>query len=429
MTRPTIPTELIAPAFNPATFGRRGEIHELFRRLRRDYPLAVAEVPGFDPHWIVTRHADLREISRQDKLFLNSVRSKTLASRVAEQLMRDYTGGSPHIFRTLVHMDEPEHAAYRQVTQAEFMPQSVDKLENQIRATARRHVERMAGLGGECDFATEVAFVYPLEVILDIIGVPSPDHAKMLRLTQWLFSYADPDLCRPGANVTDPAEIIKTWDIVYREFKDYYDEVIKDRRACPRQDVASLIANGKVNGCPMEERAMISYFVIASTAGHDTTAATTATAMWVLAEQPDMLARLQAKPELIPGFVEESIRWATPVQQFVRSAAADCTLRGQQIAQGDLLYLSYVSANRDEEVFEEPFTFKPERSPNKHIALGYGGHVCLGQHLAKREMRILWEELIPRLDSVEMAGAGLMSESEFVCGPKSVPIRFQLRAA
>jgi cytochrome P450 len=426
MAAPIIPTELIAPAFNPATFGQRGAVHQIFRRLRAEYPLAVAEVPGFDPHWVVTRHADLREVTRQDRIFHSSDRSKTLASQLAEQLMREYTGGAPHIFKTLVHMDEPEHTAYRQVTQAQFMPQSLDALSDRIRGTASQHVDRMAAMGGSCDFATEVAFLYPLQVILDIIGVPREDHEKMLRLTQWLFTYADPDLCRPGANITDPAEIIKTWDIVYREFKDYYDGVIRDRRACPRNDVASLIANGRVNGCPMDERAMISYYVIASTAGHDTTSATTATAMWVLAEQPQLLAKLKANPALIQGFVEESIRWATPVQQFVRSAAEDYELRGQQIRKGDLLYLSYVSANRDEEVFEDPYEFRPERSPNRHIGFGYGGHVCLGQHLARREMRAFWEELIPRLESVEMADEGRMAESEFVCGPKSVPIRFRM---
>ena len=426
MAAPTIPTELIAPAFDPATFGRRGAVHEIFRRLRAEYPLALAEVPGFDPHWVVTKHADLREVTRQDRIFHSSERSKTLASQLAEQLMREYTGGAPHIFKTLVHMDEPEHTAYRQVTQAQFMPQSLDQLSDGIRATARHHVDRMRDMGGACDFATEVAFLYPLQVIMDIIGVPPEDHARMLRLTQWLFTYADPDLCRPGANITDPAEIIKTWDIVYREFKDYYEGVIRDRRACPRNDVASLIANGKVNGCPMDERAMISYYVIASTAGHDTTSATTATAMWVLAEQPALLAKLKSNPALIQGFVEESIRWATPVQQFVRSAAEDYQLRGQQIRKGDLLYLSYVSANRDEEVFEDPYEFRPERAPNRHIGFGYGGHVCLGQHLARREMRAFWEELIPRLESVEMADEGRMAESEFVCGPKSVPIRYRM---
>ena len=122
-------------------------MHEIFRRLRREYPLAVAEVPGFDPHWVVTRHADLREITRQDRIFHSSDRSKTLASQLAEQLMREYTGGAPHIFKTLVHMDEPEHTAYRQVTQAQFMPQSLDALSDGIRETARHHIDRMAGHG------------------------------------------------------------------------------------------------------------------------------------------------------------------------------------------------------------------------------------------------------------------------------------------
>lgn len=173
---------------------------------------------------------------------------------------------------------------------------------------------------------------------------------------------------------------------------------------------------------------MISYLVIASSAGHDTTAATTATAMWVLAKRPELLRQLQEKPDLIKGFVEESIRWASPVQQFTRSAAADYELRGRHIKKGDLLYLSYVSGNRDEDQFEDPFTFNPERWPNRHIGFGYGLHICLGQHLARLEMKALWEELIPRLESVEMNGEGYMAESEFVCGPKSVPIRFKMKA-
>ena len=152
----------------------------------------------------------------------------------------------------------------------------------------------------------------------------------MLRLTQWLFTYADPDLAGP-ADLTDPAEIIKTWNIVYRSSRSTTNRSSATAAPARATTSASLIANGKVNGCPMEERAMISYYVIASTAGHDTTSATTATSMWVLAEQPQLLARLKAEPKLIQGFVEESIRWATPVQQFVRSAAEDYELRGQKI--------------------------------------------------------------------------------------------------
>ncbi len=427
MSTPIIPTEMVAPLFAPSTFGQRGVVDDLLAKLRRDYPLAVAEVPGFDPHWIVTKAADIREITRQDTLFLSAERSKTLISRDGEALMRHYTGGRPHIFRTLVHMDEPEHTQYRNVTASTFLPQNISKLETKVKATAKAYVDKLAAMGPECDFAADLAFHYPLEVVHDLIGIPREDHAKMLRLTQWLFTYADPDLRRPGSDLSDPQEIIRTWNIVYSEFKEYYEEIIRDRRACPRDDVASQIANGKVGGCPMEERAMISYFVIASTAGHDTTSATTATSMWKLAETPGLLERLQADPALVPGFVEESIRWATPVQQFTRSAAEDYQLRGQTIRKGDMLYISYVSGNRDEDAFESPFEFRPERTPNRHVGFGYGGHMCLGQHLARLEMRLFWQELLPRLASVEMAGEGKMAESEFVCGPKSVPIRFRMK--
>ncbi len=428
---PVIPVELIAPAFNPATFGigKREAIDHLFTRLRRDYPLAKAEVPGFDPHWIVTKYEDIREISRQDAIFHSADRSKTLASQIAEQLMRQYSGGMPTIFKTLVHMDDPEHAEHRAVTQPHFYPQAIAKLEPQIRETARRYIDEFFAKGQGADFATGLAFPYPAEVVLTLIGVPKKDHQKMLDLTHWLFTYADPDLCRPGANITDPAEIIKTWDIVYNEFKTYYESMIAERQQCPVNDLTSVIANGKIGGCPMTERNMISYLVIASTAGHDTTSATTAMGMWTLAEDPALFQKMKANPALIPGFVEETIRWASPVQQFTRSATEDYVLRGQQIKKGDLLYLSYISANRDEEAFPDPFTFDPARSPNRHVGFGYGPHICLGQHLARLEMKILWEELLPRLKSVEMAGAGKFAESEFVCGPKYVPINYTLEAA
>ncbi len=428
MNRPTVPAELVAPVFNPATFRNREVIDDIFAKLRREHPLSIAEVPGYDPHWIVTKYEDIREITRQDEIFHSADRSKTLASQVAEQMMRDYTGGLPHIFRTLVHMDEPEHSDYRAVTAPLFMPQSVGQFDPLVRETAKKYVDQMVAAGPEIDFAKDIAFLYPLEIICTLIGIPEEDHRKMLQLTQWMFTYADPDLMRPGADLSDPGEIIKTWDVVYNTWKDYFTPMIADRRAHPRDDVASVIANGKVNGCPMEERAMISYLVIASSAGHDTTAATTATAMWVLAKRPELLKQLQEKPELIKGFVEESIRWASPVQQFVRSAAEDYELRGRNIKKGDLLYISYVSGNRDEDQFEEPFTFNPERWPNRHIGFGYGLHICLGQHLARLEMKSLWEELIPRLESVEMNGEGRHAESEFVCGPKSVPIRFKMKA-
>ena len=152
-----IPTELIAPAFNPATFGSREAAHAIFTRLRRDYPLSIAEVPGYDPHWIVTKYHDIREITRQDELFHGGDRSKTLISQAGEALVKEYTGGQSNIFRTLVQLDPPEHGAYRAVLAGAFMPDQIGKLEPMVREIAQAHVAHMLELGPKCDFATEVA--------------------------------------------------------------------------------------------------------------------------------------------------------------------------------------------------------------------------------------------------------------------------------
>ena len=426
MSEAMIPPELVAPIFNPASFAERKNVEALFARLRRDYPLNQVDVPGYDRHWIVTRMKDLREIARQDDIFHSGDRSKTLISQAGEALVKEYTGGQSNIFRSLVQLDPPEHKKYRDVASDAVSLDSVAKLRPVAQTIAEDYVAKLAAAGPECDFMHVAGFYYPLEVILKIIGVPEKDHAMMLQLTQWLFTYADPDLKRPGSDLTDPAEITRTWSIVFDEFEKYYAPVIADRQRCPRHDLASVIANGKIDGGPMEHRALISYFIIASTAGHDTTAAATGTAMWILAERPALLAELRAEPGLIPAFVEEVIRWASPVQQFIRSATRDYEISGRTIRKGDLIYLSYLSANRDETAFPDPDTFDIHRSPNRHVGFGFGGHTCLGIHLARMELNVFWSTLIPRLRKVELAGAPRMSESEFVCGPKYIPIRFEM---
>jgi hypothetical protein len=426
MNQTMIPPELVAPIFNPATFSNRRHVEGLFATLRRDYPLNQVEVPGYDPHWIVTRMADLREIARQDDIFHSGDRSKTLISQAGEALVREFTGGQSNIFRSLVQLDPPEHKKYRDIAAPALSLDAVKALKPMLAEIATVYADRLAAAAPECDFAQTVAFYYPLKVVLDVIGVPEPDHAMMLKLTQWLFTYADPDLRRPGSDLTDPAEITKTWAVVFEEFEKYYTPVIADRQRCPRHDLASVIANGKVDGGPMEHRALISYLIIASTAGHDTTAATTGTGMWALAERPELLAELRSDPALIPAFVEETIRWASPVQQFIRSATRDYEIAGRTIRKGDLVYLSYLSANRDEAAFTSPDRFDIHRSPNRHVGFGFGGHICLGIHLARLEMIALWEAIIPRLRKVEFAGVPRTAQSEFVCGPKSVPIRFEM---
>jgi hypothetical protein len=206
----------------------------------------------------------------------------------------------------------------------------------------------------------------------------------------------------------------------------YFKQITDDRKANPKGDVASVIANGMIDGQPINDFEAMSYYVIVATAGHDTTSSSTAGAVWGMCQFPEAFAKVKADLSLIPGLVDESIRWITPVKHFMRSATADAEVGGRPIAKGDWLWLAYPSGNRDEAVFEDPDAFRPERNPNRHLAFGYGAHLCLGQHLAKMEMRILWEELLPRLKSLEFAGEPARSNGSFVGGPKRLPIRYAM---
>ena len=306
------------------------------------------------------------------------------------------------------------------------MPQNLRTLEPRIREIARGFVDGMFALGDRCDFARDVAFLYPLHVVMEVLGVPESDEARMLKLTQELFGAQDPDLNRDGKEVGDAEAAVASLQSVVMDFMMYFNAITEDRRKSPRNDIASVIANGQVNGQPLGHLEAIGYYIIVATAGHDTTSSTTAGALWELAKNPDQFARVKANPALIPGLVEESIRWVTPVKHFMRSATQDTELAGQKIAKGDWMMLSYPSGNRDETAFADPYRFDAERQQNKHVAFGYGAHVCLGQHLARMEMRILWEELLPRLDSVTLDGEPRNMLSNFVCGPKTVPIRFEM---
>jgi hypothetical protein len=340
--------------------------------------------------------------------------------------VRGVTGGSPHLLRTLVQMDAPDHPKYRALTQSWFLPQNIRRLEDRIRAIAQAHVEHMASLGGECDFVNDVALTFPLRVIMEILGVPAEDEPRMLKLTQELFGATDPDLNRSHSDLQSNPDAMGDLQAVIADFFAYFKRITDDRKAHPRGDVASVIANGQIDGYPINDFEAMGYYIIVATAGHDTTSSSTAGAVWGMCQYPEAFARVKADLSLIPGLVDESIRWVTPVKHFMRSATEDTQLRGRKIAKGDWLWLAYPSGNRDEEVFDDPDVFKPERSPNKHLAFGYGAHVCLGQHLAKMEMRILWEELLPRLKSLEFGGEPARASAAFVGGPKRLPIRYTM---
>ncbi|HXQ17284.1 MAG TPA: cytochrome P450 [Caulobacteraceae bacterium] len=411
---------------DPKAYADGVSARDAFAWLRANLPLGKAELEGNFPFWVVTKHADILEISRQNDLFHSGDRSTTFTTPEGDETVRRMTGGSPHLVRTLVQMDAPDHPKYRLLTQSWFLPQNIRPLEERIRKIAREHVDRMAAMGGECDFARDIALTYPLRVIMEVLGVPPEDEPRMLRLTQELFGAADPELNRSGAAAGDNPDAMADLQAIIADFFMYFKKITDDRKAAPRGDLASVIANGQIDGAPISDFEAMSYYVIVATAGHDTTSSSTAGAIWGLCEAPEQFAKLKADPSLIPGLVDESIRWVTPVKHFMRSATADYEMRGRTIRAGDWLWLAYPSGNRDEEVFDDPDAFRIERNPNRHLAFGYGAHLCLGQHLAKMEMRILWEELVPRLQSLELAGEPKLAVASFVGGPKRLPIRYRL---
>jgi cytochrome P450 len=421
-----IPQTIAETIVDPKAYADGARVDDAFAYLRREMPLERAEIAGYDPFWVVTRHADILEVGRQNELFHNGDRATTLTPIEMDAKIRRLMGGSPHLIKSLVQMDNPDHGAYRRLTQPYFLPQNLKSLEARIREIAKVSVDRMLRLDGACDFARDVALFYPLHVIMEVLGVLEIDEPRMLKLTQELFGSADPDLNRAGTALLDADNALHAIQAVVADFVAYFNAITENRRAHPRADVASVIANGTVNGEPLGALEAMGYYIIVATAGHDTTSHTTSSALWALAENQDQLKTLKEDPGLIPGLIDESIRWATPVKHFMRSATADTELHGRKIAKDDWLLLSYPSGNRDEDVFIDPFKFDIARSPNKHLAFGYGAHLCLGQHLAKLEMRLFWEELLPRLDAVELAGQPKLSEANFVCGPKHVPIRYRM---
>jgi cytochrome P450 len=278
----------------------------------------------------------------------------------------------------------------------------------------------VAELDGECDFATEISLNFPLYVILSLLGLPEADFPLMLSLTQQLFGNHDEDKSRHGN--ASPDAIAE----VARDLFAYFAKLAAGRRAQPTEDIASAVANARVDGEYLSDQDTLSYYVILATAGHDTTSATLAGGLQALAENPTELRRLKNDPALVPTAVDEMIRWVSPVTSFMRTATEDYTLRDTQIRAGDALLLSYPSANRDEEVFADPFRFDVGRTPNKHLAFGFGVHYCLGAALAKMEVAAFMTELLARLDTVELAGTPVLTPTNFVGGLKRLPIRYKL---
>ena len=398
---------------DPTAYADEARFHAACALLRREAPVHRVEAEGFNPFWAITKHADVMEIERRHDFWLVAPRPA-----LGPKAVDDQRAGEGMPIRTLVQMDAPDHPVYRRITSDWFKPRTVGRLGDRIAELAKRYVDRMADLGGECDFVTDVAMHYPLYVILSILGLPEDDFPRMLTLTQEMFGTNDPELARDRS----PQAMQET----LLEFFEYFQGITADRRAHPTDDLASVIANAEIDGEPIGALEAVGYYVIIATAGHDTTSASIAGGMHALIEHPDELRRLSDDPTLVTTAAEEMIRWVSPVKQFMRTATDDYVLRDVKISAGESVLLSYPSANRDEDVFANADSFDVGRQPNDHVAFGFGAHYCLGSHLARMEARAFFAELAPRLRSVELAGEPSYMETLFVGGPKHLPIRYEV---
>ena len=396
---------------DPSAYADEARLHAAMTHLRAHAPVSWVDVDGYRPFWAITKHADIMAIERDNAVFTNSPRPVlTTAEGDAQQAAMGVS--------TLIHMDDPQHRKIRSIGADWFRPKAMRALKVRVDELARDFVDQMFRRGGECDFVQEVAVNFPLYVIMSLLGIPESDFARMLTYTQELFGSDDTELQR-GATMEERG-------LALFDMFTYFNEITAARRAQPTEDLASAIANARIDGEPLSDIDTVSYYLIVATAGHDTTSATISGGLHALIEHPDQLHRLQREPALLPLAVEEMIRWVTPVKEFMRTAQQDTVIRGVPITAGESVLLSYPSGNRDEDVFTDPFTFDVGRDPNKHVAFGYGVHFCLGAALARMEIASFYAELLPRLRSVELAGRAEHVATIFVGGLKHLPIRYEL---
>jgi cytochrome P450 len=380
-----------------------GVPHDLLTELRSTTPVAWQEMSGEPGFWAVLRHADVVKVAREPNLFSASQGGVVLEDLDADtlEMMR----------MMLLAMDPPKHVAYRQPLAETFKARVIANLEPQIRAICREIMREAAGKG-DVEFVHDVTAALPTRVIGQLMGLPESDWARIHEMAERNTSGQDPDLAG-GDDYSGSVDMAM-----------YAIEFAAARRAePPREDLTTLILESDFDGAPMTDIDFGSFFVQLVTAGNDTTKTMLSSGLHAFLQHPDQLAELRADPALVPGAVEEVLRWANPLHYFRRTATADTVLHDQPIAAGDKVVMYYTSANRDEDVFDDSQAFDIHRHPNPHLAFGIAEHFCLGVHLARLEGRVFFEELLTTFPSIELTGEPVRVRSNLNNGFKQLPVR------
>jgi cytochrome P450 len=401
---------------DPAAYKNPDKVRSLLKTLRDTAPISFVSPSGYRPFWAISKYKDIRYVESNPLIFSAEPRTVLVKEDLEKENFERF--GNIHGVKTLVHMDGEQHRKLRNVTSSWFMPKNIALLKGKVDIIASDFVDRLNRFNGECDFAADFAFWYPLRVILQLIGVPECDEPKILRLTQQLFA--------PESFVNKDQNVAAIFGETVDEMVEYFTALAALRRSIPRNDIATVIANAEIDGEAMHPFTLTSYFVILATAGHDTTSASLAGGLHSLIQNPDQHQLLLNNPDLYPKFIDETIRWTSPVKHFLRTALVDTEISGVSIAKGDSLALFFESGNRDEEYFQDPDRFDISRVNNRHIAFGFGRHNCLGLHLSKMELLSIFRRIVPIMDKLELTSEPKYIESNFVSGLSSLPIRYIL---
>jgi cytochrome P450 len=378
-----------------------GPPHDEFARLRREEPVSWQDVGDGTGSWAILKHADLTHVAREAKVF-----SASEGGIVLEDLEPDRLAMMRNM---LLAMDPPRHAEYRRPLLPTFSAGSIGRLEARVRGVAREIMD-LAAQKGDVEFVHEVCALLPSQVMGELIGLPRDDWGRIHALAERTTSG------EAAVDGADPSVEMAMYAIGFAA----------QRRSEPeRDDLTSLILGTSFGGAPMTDIDFGSFFVQLVTAGNDTTKTMLSSGLLALLEHPDQLAALRSDPSLIPGAVEEILRWANPLHYFRRTAIAEVEISGTTIRAGQKVAMMYTSANRDEDVFEDPQAFDIGRDPNPHLSFGIAEHFCLGAHLARLEGRIFFEELLARFATIELAGTPRRLRSNLNKGLKELPVRLR----
>jgi cytochrome P450 len=402
--------------------------HATFERLRRDDPVSWWDEPDGSGFWAVTRYHDLLEVSRQTKIFSNAQ-----GITLEEMDPADFEAR-----RNMLEFDPPEHTRYRRLVSKPFSRREVWSYENAIRLLAREVVNDALPMGAttSIDFIHGIAKQLPMRMLGRLLGVPDEDGPWLVERGDALLGNLDPEMTEYPVGLVD-TEAFKAMPFRSPAGIDLYhyaEQQAALRRENPTDDVISDLLAPTVDGEYLTDTEFKNFFVLLVGAGNDTTRYTMAMGMQALAENPDQLARLKAAvgtdPDLMNSAVEEFLRWGTVTMHFRRTALVDTEIHGKRIAAGQKVVIWFTSADYDDAVFADPYRFDIARTPNEHVAFGLRSpHICLGAHLARLEIRVLLEELLPRITSAEVTGPVERLRSNFMRGVKRLPMTFTTGSA